>query len=158
MAGVSFLSTLTSLRLRPHSPRPSLAFAAPEISSVRLTSIPCYHILTCYFAFCYNHHLKLVRRLHSICLHFFGLPLNGRELCRCLFVHKQGVVCCYRRAEDAGEADERCVYHRRDVLRCVGAVVGMVLPVSTMSDDNVFAIHRSILLLFHHLKFLTFGS
>ncbi|RWW48989.1 hypothetical protein BHE74_00044900 [Ensete ventricosum] len=102
MAGVSFLPTLTSLRLRPHSPRPSLAFAGLETSS--------------------------------------------------------GVVCCYRKPEDAGEADERCVYHRRDVLRCVGAVVGMVLLVSTMSDDNSFAIHRSILLLFHYLKFLMFGS
>ncbi|XP_065047302.1 thylakoid lumenal 29 kDa protein, chloroplastic-like [Musa acuminata AAA Group] len=81
MAGVSFLSTLTSLRLRPHSPRPSLAFAAPEISS--------------------------------------------------------GVVCCYRRAEDAGEADERCVYHRRDVLRCVGAVVGMELISSSGSLTGV---------------------
>ncbi|WOL04343.1 thylakoid lumenal 29 kDa protein, chloroplastic [Canna indica] len=78
MAGVSFLSTLPSLQLRP---RPSLPFAASD--------------------------------------------------------NPNGLVCCYHKAEDLGVAEERCLFNRRDVLRCFGTAVGMELIASSGSLTEV---------------------
>ncbi|XP_074568187.1 thylakoid lumenal 29 kDa protein, chloroplastic isoform X2 [Curcuma longa] len=45
----------------------------------------------------------------------------------------QGRVCCYHKADDFGLADagERCLPTRRDVLKCLGAAVGMELAATS---------------------------